>query len=94
MFIGLLNTLTTSFHESLASVSKGSIKCVSLNNRPCQARPTLVDINSNETPFYPFAASVNKCGIICKTSDESYARVCVSNKVEHMNVKLFNIILG
>ena len=50
MFIGLLSACTIgSFGEILASYSKESIKWVSLNNRPCQARPTLIDINSNET---------------------------------------------
>ena len=47
MFIGLLSPLTTrSFNESLASISETCIKSVPLNNRPCQARPALSDINS------------------------------------------------
>ena len=63
MFIGLLSTCTVQiFNGSLAFNSKGPVKCVSLNNRPCQARPTFVIINSNETLFYPFTASVNNCG--------------------------------
>ena len=94
MSTGLLSTLTTSFCKSLASICKGSIKCVFLNNRPCQARPTFVGINSNETLFYQFTGSVNKCGIICNTIDESYAQVCVPNKVEDVNVKVFNMTLG
>ena len=50
MFIGLLSAFTTrGFGKSLACNSEGCIKCVSLNNRPCQARPILVDVNSNET---------------------------------------------
>ena len=41
MFIGLLSACTIAvFGESLAPNSKESIKCVSLNNRQCQARPT------------------------------------------------------
>ena len=41
MFIGLLSTCAIeSFGESLASNSKGSIKCVSPNNQPGQTRPT------------------------------------------------------
>ena len=49
MFIGLLNVFTAViFVRSLASNSKGPIKRVSLSNRPCQARPTITDINSNE----------------------------------------------
>ena len=48
---------------------------LTLNNRPCQARPTLVNINSDETLFYPFTESVDKCGGSCNTIDDQYARV-------------------
>ena len=45
MFTELLSVCTTRrFGGSLAFNSKLSIKCVSLNNRPYQARPTLVNI--------------------------------------------------
>ena len=40
-FIGLLrNGTIENFGKSLTFNSKGSIKCVSLNNQPCKARPT------------------------------------------------------
>ena len=38
--------------------------------------------------------SVNECGGICNTSDDSYAWVCVPDKVKNMNVKLFNLMSG
>ena len=42
------------------------MECVSLNNRPDQPRPTLVNITSNEPlDYYPFTVSVNKCGWSC-----------------------------
>ena len=48
MFIGLLSVYTiASFSRLLAYNSKEIIKCVSLNNWSCQARPTLLDINSD-----------------------------------------------
>lgn len=63
MFIRLCTAFATrSLKGSLASNSRGHRKCVSPNNWPCQARPTLGDINSNETIFYPLLAKVNKCG--------------------------------
>ena len=83
MFIRLLSvSLIRSFGESLVSNSKGPIKCVSLNNQSYQARQKLVDINSNETLFYPFTANVNKCGGSCNTIDDLHARVCILNKVK------------
>ena len=94
MFIGLLSVCTISFGESLVSNSKGPISCVSLNNHPRTAGSTLVNINSEETFFYPFTASVNKCGGSCNTIDDPYARFCVPNKVKNMNVELFNLMSG
>ena len=54
-----------------------------------QARPTLVIINSGETLFYPFTVSFNKWGGSYYTIGDPYARVCVPNKVNNMNVKVF-----
>lgn len=64
MFIELLSSCTVGIIDaSLASNSKESIKCVSLNNEPCQTRPTPVNINSNQVFYYQFTVSVNKyCG--------------------------------
>ena len=68
MFIGVINACTTgSFGVSLTSSSDGCVKCVSLNNRPCQVRPGLFNINSNEPFYYPFTVNVNRCGGNCKT---------------------------
>ena len=52
--------------------------------------PTLVNKNSDETLFYQFTVSVNKCGGSCNT----IARVRVPNKVKNMNVKVFKIMSG
>ena len=63
MYIGLLSISTfVNFSKSLHSNFKESIKYVTLNDHPCKARPTIVDINSNKTLFHPFTTSVNKCG--------------------------------
>ena len=76
MFIGLLSICAIgSFGLSLVSNYKKPIKCVSTKNQPCQARPTLVNINSDETLFYPFTVTVNKCGGSSNTIDDRYARV-------------------
>ena len=65
---------------------------MSLNNQSCQTRPTLININSKETNFYPFNVSVNKCGTSCNTIDDPYHRVCVPNKVKNKNVKVFTLM--
>ena len=68
------------------------IKWMSLNNRPCQAKPTLLNISSNKTLFYPFIVSINKRGGSCSTIDDSHARICIPNKVKNMNVEVFNLM--
>ena len=50
--------------------STGPIKRVFLNNQPCQATPTLININSNETLFNPFTVSFSKCGGSCNTTND------------------------
>ena len=70
------------------------LKCISLNNLPCQTRPTLVNINSNQPLYYPFTISVNKCGGSCNTIDDPNTRAYVPNKVRNMNVKVFNLLSG
>ena len=73
---------------------EGRIKYISSNNRPCQARPTLVNINSNEPFSDPFTVRVNKCCGDCNAIDDPYAQICVPNKVKNMNLKVINLILG
>ena len=51
-FIGLLRACNTGgFFRSLAFNPEEHKKCVSLDNRPCQARPTIAGISSNESLF-------------------------------------------
>ena len=51
-------------------------------------RSALVNINSDETLFYPFTVSVNKCGGSCNTIDYPCARVFFQN----MNLKVFHLM--
>ena len=32
-----------------------SLKCVSLSNQECKARPKIIDVNNNELVFYPYS---------------------------------------
>ena len=93
MFVGLLNVCTIGmFGRSLVSNSKGSIKCISLNNNPCKARTSLVNLNSNEIIFYPFIVSINKCSGYCNITNDSYARVCEPDNAKNIIVERRNLI--
>ena len=65
-----------------------------MRNRPCQPRPTLFKINSNELFYYPVTVSINRCGGNCKIIDDPCAWVCVADKVKSMNLKVFNLMSG
>ena len=81
MFITLL-----SFSISLACIAKVSdyVKCMSLNNEPCIARPTFIDLNSNELHYFPFRVSVHRCKGNCNTLEY------LSSKTEDVNLNVFN----
>ena len=51
-----------SFSRSLAT------KCVSLNNKACIIRPTLIDLNSVELSYYPFMIRLQKCSGSCNAA--------------------------
>ena len=83
MVIGLLYVcIIVSFSRLLVSNSY-LIKSISLTYRPCEVRPKIIDIKSNETIFYPFIVNVNKYGGNCNTINYPYAQVCVPNKVKY-----------
>ena len=78
----------------MVSNSKSPIKCVTLKSRPCQDRTTFVNVSFEETLFYLFTICVKKWGRSFDTVNDTYARVCVPNKVKSMNVKVFKLVSG
>ena len=67
------------------------LKSVSMNNQNCRIRPEMINISSNEPTFYPYSIEVNKCSGNCDNND-SYAKLCVTDVVENMIVKVFNLM--
>ena len=65
LFIALL-----SFSSSLARVANVSngTKCLFLNDEPCVAKPTLIDLNSVEFKYYPFMINLStftgRCNVL------------------------------
>ena len=53
-----------------------------LNKHPCQARPSLVNVNSDETLLYPFTVSVDKFGGSCDTIDDPYVQLVFQTKLK------------
>ena len=75
---------------SLLSVN--SLECVSISNKECKVRPEAVNVNSNERVFFPFIIKTSKCSGSCNNINDSYAKLCVSDVIKNLNVKVFNLM--
>ena len=81
LFIALLSFI--------CSLVCNQTKCLFLNDDPCIARPTLIDMNPNELKYYPFMISLNKCTGSCNVFSP---KICVLKETKDINVKTFNTI--
>ena len=68
------------------------LKCVSVNNQKYKARPETVNANAGEPVFYPFSIKTSKCSDICNNINDPYAKMCVSDVVKSLDVKVLNIM--
>ena len=73
-------------------------KCESLSNQKCRTQPTLINLHtdeySQELHYYPFAVKVDRCAGSYKTLDDLPNKVCAPNKMEDLNLSVFNMITG
>ena len=83
-----LAVMTTLFNLSY----ENSLKCVSMSNQECKARPKMIDANSNEPVFYPYSIKVNKCNGSCNNVNNPYAKLCIPDVIKKINVKVFNLM--
>ena len=68
-----------------------SLSCISMNNQECKVRPQIVNANSDAPVFFPFSIETSKCGSSCNNINDPYAKMCVSDVVKNLNVKVFNL---
>ena len=73
-------------------LSVNSLECISMNNKECKARPKKIDTNANEPVFYPYRIKVNKCSGNCNNINNPYAKLCIPDVLEKINVKVFNLM--
>ena len=72
--------------------SVNSLRCISMSNQACKARPQIVNVNSNNPMFCPFSIEANKCSGNCNNINDSYSKICVPDTVKNLNVKIFNLM--
>ena len=76
------------FLSSLLSTTP--LSCISMNNQVCKVIPEIIAVNNNEPVFYPFSIKRSKCSSSCNNINDPYAKICVSEAVKNLNVKVFN----
>ena len=69
-----------------------SLECISLKNQECKVRPKIVDTNSNDPIFYTFSIKINKCSGNCNNIVNPYAKICVFDTANNLNVKVFTLM--
>ena len=89
-FIKQIFISTMMFFNSILNVNP--LECVSMKNQECKVRPEIVDVSSNNPIFYPFSIKINKCSGNCNNISDPYARICISDTVKNLNVKVFTLM--
>ena len=77
---------------AMSFFSCNTLECVTKNNQECKIRTKIMDSNSNEPSFYPFSTKVNKCSGSCNNINDPYTKLCVSEVIKNINVKVFNLM--
>ena len=52
-----------------------SLHCVSMSGQECKARLKIIDVNNNESVFYPYSIKVNKCCGSCNNINNPYVKM-------------------
>ena len=68
------------------------LNVISLNNQECRAILEIININTKKPLFYPYSIKINRCSGSCNDINDPYAKLCVPDVVEGINVKVFNLI--
>ena len=63
-----------------------------MNNQECKTRSAIINVNTNESVFYPYSITTNKCKNSCNIINNRYAKLHVPDIIKNINVKVFNIL--
>ena len=90
MFVFIKKIFLTGWAFLSSLLSTTPLSCSSMNNQVCKVRPEIIAVNNNEPVFYPFNIKRSKCSSSCNNINDPYAKICVSDAVKNLNVKVFN----
>ena len=75
--------------SAITFFSCNALKCIQVNDQTCSE---IVNVNSDEPVFYPSSVKINKCSGSCNNINYLYAKKCISDVVQDINVKVYNLI--
>ena len=78
------------FLSTLTSIN--TLSCVSMNSQECKVRPEVVTDNGDDPVFSPFSIKTSKWSSSCNNINNPCAKLCVSDVVKNLNVKVFNLV--
>ena len=84
-FIGL--TILSDFTNASYPLS-----CILMKNQEFKTSPQVVNVNGDEPAFFPFSIETSKCSGTCNNINHPYAKLCVSDIIKNLNVKVFNLM--
>ena len=78
------------FLSALTSVNW--LSCVSMNKQMCKVRLQLVNVNGDDPVFFPYSIKTSNCSGCCNDINNPYVKMCVTDIVKNLNVKVFNLM--
>ena len=73
------------FLLTLASVN--TLSCISMSNQKCE-------VNGDDPVLFPFSIKTSQCSGSCYNINNPFAKLCVTDIVKNLNVKVCNIVSG
>ena len=75
------------------SASVNLLSCISMNNQEFKVIKQVLNLNGDEPVFFPFSVKTSKCSGSCNNVNNQYAKLCIFDVVENLNVRAFNLEL-
>ena len=77
---------------SVNFLSASPLSCISMNNQECKVRPQIVNVNSEDSVYFPCSIKTGKCSGDCSNINNPYAKLCVIEIFKNLNFKVFNLM--
>ena len=68
------------------------LSCISMKNQAFKTRPQVINVNGDGPVLFPFIIHTSKCSGSCNNINYSYAKICISDIIRNINVKVFNLM--